>query len=298
VAPELLELWSTADGSDVLRRWVASVAQRRWVLRHHGAESVLRRVAADVAGLPPAPPVSVVLSTRRTSRLSGVLRDVAAFDYPRLQLVVGLHLDDADEDGVRRLLAEIAPHVDPVVVSRSASTSFGAVLGDLTARADGALVTKVDDDDRYGRQHVWDLVLARGYSGAVVVGKPAEFVYLEDLDTTVRRASARSEEYGTAVAGGTMLMARGDLDAVGGWRPVAKSVDRGVLDRVLRDGGLVYSTHGLGYVYVRHSSGHTWEPEIKHFLNNNLEQWDGRIVDPDTVAIDARPPRSSDDGSG
>ena len=39
--------------------------------------------------------------------------------------------------------------------------------------------TKVDDDDRYGPEHIWDLVLARQFSGATVVGKGAEFVYLE-----------------------------------------------------------------------------------------------------------------------
>ena len=34
------------------------------------------------------------------------------------------------------------------------------------------------------------------------------------------------------VAGGTMLISRADLAMVGGWRPVPKSVDRALLDRV------------------------------------------------------------------
>ena len=64
-------------------------------------------------------------------------------------------------------------------------------------------------------------------------------------------------------------------------------MDRGVLERVLRDGGLVYSTHGLGYVYVRHSSGHTWDPGLDHFLTTNLAQWPGRVADPDRLTFTA-----------
>ena len=45
-----------------------------------------------------------------------------------------------------------------------------------------------------------------------------------------------------------------------------KSVDRALLDRVLASGGLVYRTHGLGYVYVRRPSGHTASVRDEHFL--------------------------------
>jgi hypothetical protein len=160
------------------------------------------------------------------------------------------------------------------VVSIPASTTFGGALGIATGAARGSLIAKVDDDDRYGPEHVWDLVLARGYSGACVVGKVAEFVHLAAYDATVRRR-VDGELYTDVIAGGTMLLSRGDLDDVGGWRPLDRAVDRALLDRVLRAGGLIYRTHGFGYIYSRHGDGHTWDPGDRYFLLNPLRQWSG-----------------------
>jgi hypothetical protein len=135
----------------------------------------------------------------------------------------------------------------------------------------------MDDDDHYGPEHVWDLVLARQYSGAQIVGKALDWVYLESQDTTVFRPTYAAEKYADFVAGGTMLISRADLGAVGGWRPVPKSVDRALLDRVLADGGLVYRAHGLGYVYVRHSAGHTASVRDEHFLTKTTATHAGLI---------------------
>ena len=66
---------------------------------------------------------------------------------------------------------------------------LGQVLALLGERATGDLVTKWDDDDWYTTEHLLDLVAAMRYSGAGVVGKPAEYVYLSSLDLTLRRFS-------------------------------------------------------------------------------------------------------------
>jgi hypothetical protein len=86
-----------------------------------------------------------------------------------------------------------------------------------------------------------------------------------------------AEKYAEFVAGGTILMSKADLMAVGGWRPVPKSVDRALLDRVLSEGGLVYRTHGLGYVYVRHSAGHTASVADEHFMTRIEDRREGLI---------------------
>jgi hypothetical protein len=196
---------------------------------------------------------------------------MAAQSYPAFEVVIGLHgcdLHAADRDR----LAELA--VPTQVLHVPVEHTLGEALGEATRLARGSLLTKVDDDDRYGPDHVWDLVLARHYSGATVVGKGAEFVYLQTRDMTVRRYMG-SELFNSVVAGGTILVSRGDLESVGGWRPLARSVDRGLLDRVLQDGGLVYRTHGFGFVYTRHDDGHTWDPGLDYFLQDPRQAWDG-----------------------
>jgi hypothetical protein len=144
----------------------------------------------------------------------------------------------------------------------------------VTAAATGQLVTKVDDDDHYGPEHIWDLVLARHYTAATVVGKGSEFVYLEPKNLTVRRRMG-AEFFTDTVAGGTIALSRDDLAAAGGWPPVPRSVDRALLDRVIDGGGTVYRTHPIGFVYTRHGDGHTWETDLAYFLRDPLRKWRG-----------------------
>ncbi|RKN49089.1 glycosyltransferase [Micromonospora endolithica] len=271
---ELTALLTTAPVADLFAREIHGVRLRRAALRRHASAFALPgAVAGAYPSLARPPAVTALLLTRRPDRIVRAVADLAAQTYPELEIVVGLH-------GVE-LRPEVRAGLDsqslPVhLVSLPAETGFGAALGEITRYARGSLVTKVDDDDRYGPEHVWDLVLARHYSGATLVGKGAEFVHLEAPDLTVRRQMA-SEIFTDVVAGGTMLLGRGDLEAVGGWRPVPRSVDRALLDRVLGAGGLVYRTHGFGFVYTRHADGHTWDPGQDYFLRNPLRRWDGLL---------------------
>lgn len=231
---------------------VRSVRQRRAALRHHAA------------GLARPPSVSALLVTKRPQLLAAALAAMTAQTYPELEVVVGLHGGELPS-GIR----PTGP-----VVQIPAERNLGEALAETTRAAGGELVTKVDDDDRYGPEHIWDVVMAWHYSGATVAGKGADFVYLEPKDVTVRRRMG-AEFYTDAVAGGTLTAARADLAAAGGWPPVPRWVDRALLDQVLAGGGLVYRTHPLGFVYTRHGDGHTWESDLDHFLVDPQRRWDG-----------------------
>ena len=239
---------------DDLAWQVRSVHERRHALRAFG----------PAAALDGWPSVSAVLVTHRGDFLEHAVRQLDRLDYPRLQVVIGMHGDAVDPQRVRDLVQGIRHEV--VVVTVDGEATLGAALQMCCARAEGDLVTKIDDDDLYGPEHVWDLVLARQYSGAEVVGKALDWIHVESSDVTVFRPTYPAEKYADFVAGGTILISRADLAEVGGWRPVPKSVDRALLDRVLAAGGLVYRTHGLGYVYVRRPSGHTASVRDEHFL--------------------------------
>lgn len=262
-----------AERADPLEWEVCTVRQRRAVMRDHGAPFVLPRLAAGAfPGLIHPPSVSVLLVTKRLEHVGTVLNAIEAQTYPNLEIVLCLHGVELSP----QLRARVANSTRPVeTITLPAGYGFGEAIGETTARARGSLVTKFDDDDTYGPEHVWDLVLARHFSGATLVGKSAEFVYLQALNTTVRRDAGAPEAYAKVVAGGTMLMSRGDLEEVGGWRPVPRSIDRGLIDRIRRAGGLIYRTHPLGYVYHRHSAGHTWDPGLEYFLRGAGMQWSG-----------------------
>ncbi|MFI6762777.1 glycosyltransferase [Micromonospora sp. NPDC050417] len=252
---------------------VRAVAQRRSAMRLHASGFALPRLAAAAfPTLAEVPAVSALLVTKRLQHVIEAVNAIERQTYPNLEIVLCLHGVELPAE----LRARVARSARPIeIMTLPAEHGFGEAIGAATARARGSLVTKFDDDDTYGPEHVWDLVLARQYSGAMMVGKGAEFVYLQTLDTTVRRDAGVAEQYVSVVAGGTMLISRGDLEQVGGWRPVPRSIDRGLLDRVRRAGGLIYRTHPLGYVYQRRSDGHTWDPGLEYFLRGGGMQWSG-----------------------
>ncbi len=145
----------------------------------------------------------------------------------------------------------------------------------------------MDDDDWYGRDFVADLLLARSYSGADVVGTPPEFTYVEPLRTTVRRQDA-TEAFRPIVAGrhhARSTAAPSPLSAASA-RPASSSTpacSRPSVDA----GGTVYRSHGHGYVLRRGAQGHTWDPGLGYFVGRKLSwhQWRGfrpsPLLDPD-----------------
>lgn len=259
------------EPGDDLAWQLASVRARRHALRNY----------CPAAALDAWPTVSVVLVTHRDRFLSHALSQISRLEYPSLQVVIGLHGVDLDDGRITGFLERAglgASGRTAVVVHRiDHDVPFGRAMQETCDRADGLLITKVDDDDYYAPEHVWDLVLARMYSGAQLVGKALDWIHVEAADTTAFRPTYPAESYASFVAGGTMLISRADLLAAGGWRPVPKSIDRALIEQVKRVGGLVYRTHGLGYVYVRHGDAHTAIVSDDHFLTDNVQQWPGLI---------------------
>ena len=251
--------------ADPLEAQVLSVKARHDALRGSTPAAALGRW----------PSVSAVLLTNRETYLTHALQQIAKLDYPNLQVVVGLHGLELTSTRIAELMDLAGRELE--FISITGNLSFGAAMQLVSQRADGELITKMDDDDYYGSNHLWDLVLARMYSGAQVVGKALDWIYLEGEDTTVFRPTYAAEKYSFFVAGGTILISRADLDGVGGWRPVTKSIDRALLESVKQAGGLIYRTHGLGYMYVRHLAPHTASVASEHFLSKTERTWPGLL---------------------
>jgi len=258
--------------SDAFLREVASVRLARAASRCHGRAARARRLA-EIAGVtvPGRPSVTVVLVTKRPSFLAAAVRHVRTQTWRPMQLVLGLHGEGFSEADVRAALAEGPEDVE--VVRAPASVAFGEVLQRATEAADGHLVAKFDDDDLYGAEHLWDLILAMEHSGASMVGKPAQYVHLEDRDLLVRDLLHPPERPRRWVAGGTMLLRRDTLWEVGGWSPLPWAVDHALLRKVVDGGGTVYRTHGLGYILRRRSAGHTWDSGEERFLRDDVRRW-------------------------
>lgn len=271
VHPDLLRYFALPFTSGSDDREPRSVGQRRLAMKEHAGFFELASRAQELTGHQLLPRVSAIVSSIRPTRLVEVLRMFAAQSYPHLEVIAIAHGVPAPD---------LAPYADELagldlkVLEVDGTVPFGSALAEGVRASSGDLVTKVDDDDWYSEEHIWDLVLAHLYSGADVVGKTTEYLYFESIDHTVRRTFA-TETYHEQVAGGAMLMSREALHHIGGWRPTPNSTDRSILVGVHEAGGIGYRTHGLGYLYVRHNESHTWAVAESKLILNTYQQWRG-----------------------
>ena len=255
----------------------------RRVVAHDHARIAMRRGATQ-GSLGGWPSVSALVLTHRLDFLEHLVSQVASLEYPELEILVGLHGIGGSSQNPDALIERVAgmssalPEHQVRVIAVDANLPFGAALQYLSEHANGELLTKLDDDDWYSPEHIWDLVLAREYSGATIVGKALDWIEVRSAPCTVYRPVYRAETYATFVAGGTLLISSADLRGLGGWRPVAKSVDRALLERARAHGALVYRTSGLGYCYVRHDRGHTAQVRDEHFLMRTEGRWPGLLA--------------------
>lgn len=255
--------------ADEHEREALSIAMRRAALRYHS-----RRGRADqlleAAGVTESllPTVTVVVATRRPHRFAHLVNVLQTQTYPRLEFVVAMHGDGFDASEAESRLAAL--HHPSRTVTVPSERTLGDVLNAALSAATGILVAKLDDDDEYGPHHLWDLVLAAEYSGAAVVGKTSEYVYLAGADCTVRRFAGFGERYidpqRQSITGAASLFRRDAMEQVGGWRSMNEGEDKAIVQDIAAQGATVYRTHGAGFLAMRHGLDHTWEAPDSYFI--------------------------------
>ncbi|PWV58037.1 glycosyltransferase family A protein [Nocardiopsis sp. L17-MgMaSL7] len=279
LGPELTTVLTSLDATalaDPLSREEHSVRLRRAALRTHGQLARWRALATRAGvPIPPEPLVSVMLCTRRPELVGFALAQVARQRGVRFELVLALHGFSAELPEVRAAVADFAATGRPITVHEApADQVFGAVLNDAVDRTSGSVIAKWDDDDWYGPEHLADMLMARTYACADLVGVTQDLVYLEELDLTVWR-SYQTEKPSPDVVGSTIVIDRSVLRDVGGFRPLPRAIDSQLLLAVRRSSGRIYRTHGLGYLLRRAGQGHTWGADMGYFLRRSTRQWSG-----------------------
>lgn len=228
---------------------------------------------------PDTPTVSVLLATMRPNQLTSALQQINSQRLQPIEVLVGAHGPGFDDRDLKALEHETA---GPVRITQfNKSLHLGEVLEDLRRQARGVLLTKWDDDDFYGVDHLDDLVAAWQVSGADIVGKFAEFVYLAERDVTIRRTTRGFESISSDLSGGALLWSADWMDRIGGWRPLPRHVDKALIDDAWSSGGFTYRTHGYQYVLHRSAdvSSHTWSAPSDHFLRSATNTWDGLALE-------------------
>ena len=291
---ELHEIISAdPSGMDDFAREIRAIRASRAAMKSHSSWARERmRGDADF------PLVSILMVTKRPDFFAWGMENAARQTYPRIELILAMHGDGFGDPAP--ILSGIPNPVKTVRIP--ASLTFGGATAAATDVSNGDMIIRMDDDDHYAPDHIWDLVLALAYSGADLAGKWQDFIYLAKTDKTVYLSKGGGERYYThALSGGALMATRRALERVGGWRDVPSGLDMALLGDALRSGLRVYRASGIGYVHVRHGVWHTGSggefPPVAD-LSKVDRVWDGLRLDLAAVPPTRTPPPYPTGGAG
>ena len=109
----------------------------------------------------------------------------------------------------------------------------------------------MDDDDLYGEFYLHDLLRAREFSGADVVGKHAHYMYLAGTDATLLRFPWMEHRFTDRVMGPTITAGR-DVFRAHPFEDRNRGEDTAFLEAVGQAEGRIYSADRFNFTQMRH----------------------------------------------
>ena len=251
--------------NDPIARERTSIQLRRHVLAHHTTrhrfEELLTRL--DIPTNPPER-ISIMLVTNRPDYLDHAYTNITNQNYPNLELITVLHGDTFDPTHAQDLNTT-CPFPTTLIQAPTAWT-LGDCLNTAIDAATGHYVTKMDDDDYYGPNHLTDLTLAHTYTNADIIGKRMNFVFIANIDLLAEWGAGHEETEVAHIPGATMLMER-ELALEFRFPRLSQAEDSDLLRRVTDAGGTLYSTHPFNFIRHRHGS-HSFDRPDSFFLSD------------------------------
>ena len=241
----------------------------RLVHREHTCAQRLRTMFETIGRpLPDAedwPRVTALLCTNRPHFLEGALENYRKQTYPNRELILVLN-DNRFQRGAAEAMVADLPQAR--VMQLDESLTLGQCLNAAVEQASGAYLAKMDDDDLYGAEYLWDLMLAARFSGADITGKGVYHVYMTGPRLMGLRTVSREHALvARGLAGGTLLARRAVFDTVR-FQSVPQGTDTRFLYDCEAEGFRFYSSDRFNYVMVRQSDPnlHTWPASERELL--------------------------------
>lgn len=290
---EVLEVHTREQASHAIRSLVRSpelrdrtvhLGQRRIWSEHtyaHRARQIeqfigLESDAPSPLSMSTRPMISAVVSTIRPQQIQHILTTIGAQRNVDVELILVSHGFTIDSEEFERFATEF--NVDNFqILEIDRSLTLGDCLNEAVSKASGDFITKMDDDDLYGENYLFDQVAALRFSGASVVGKQAHFMYLADSDATLLRFAEREHRFTNMVMGPTIL-GHAEIFKTTPFESRSRGEDTQFLRDVIDGGGTIYSSDRFNFIQMRDSDGiaHTWDVNDAELTATGSIQWFGR----------------------
>lgn len=211
--------------------------------------------------------VSVITSTKRKWTLTEYIERLNNQSIVKLDVTLlthGFELDSQEKDEYQK-----QAKFNINFLAQSSNVSFGDCLNECISLTTKEYFTKIDDDDYYYENYLIDSWIAKQYSNADIVGKHAQFVYLESNEMVLQRFERQQYKYTEYVAGAT-IFCKTDFIKQYLFSDLPKAVDSDLLRRVREDKGRLYCLHPYEFCIFRANdkSEHTWQIEDTRLLKS------------------------------
>ncbi len=253
------------DMSPELRDRVSHLASRR-IWKHHTYAHRVDTVL-DACGIEHTPhrlpTVTAMVSTCRPHQVNHVLEQLAQQVDVDLEPVILTHGFSPD-DQMRGYARELG--LDVQWIEGEPELKLGECYNQIVAQSSGETIAKIDDDDLYAPNYLFDQLAAMNYSNADVVGKGAYYMWLEHSSILCLRFEHLEHQFCSFVSGPT-IVARRDICEENPFIPENRGEDSSFLKAVTSGGGKLFSASRFGFIQTRNSSAnHTWDVQNSEIL--------------------------------
>jgi hypothetical protein len=236
--------------SEVLRARLTHPRMRE-AIRNFSIGSVVDAVLGEESRA--WPQIDVMAATKRPEKLEFLFENLGRQTYPNFRVFLVAHGVQFDEQQTRSLAERAGVHL-AAITHVPESVILGEVFNIGFGVTEASIVAKVDDDDIYGAEYLWDLYSALEFSGAEVAGKWAHYAYLEGPDALVYRYRDFEHRFTDVVAISTLLMRREVLE-VERFPEMPWGSGSMFLRALGAQGGRVFAADRWNYLYIRGQDG-------------------------------------------
>jgi hypothetical protein len=194
-----------------------------------------------------------MVATKRPEKLDSLFANLARQTYPNLRVFLVAHGITIDRVEAFARAQEARIQLESVIHVPE-ETILGEVFNIGFGQTESEIIAKMDDDDFYGAEYLWDLYSALDFSGAEVAGKWAHYAYLDGLDSLIFRYRDYEHRFTDVVAISTLLMRREVLEAER-FPPMPWGSGSVFLRALGSHGARVFAADRWNYLYVRGQDG-------------------------------------------
>ena len=201
--------------------------------------------------------ISVVTPTNRKENLPSYIETLNSQKYVKLDVVVVTHGFKLSVQEEEKLKSNFQHNL--TIINKEQEISLGMCLNSAIELTQYDVIAKVDDDDYYYKNYLFDQWLAIQYSGAEIVGKSASFYYFERDDIFILRRINEHSKFCDHIMGAT-IMSKSSVMKNYMFSDLPRAVDTDYINRVKDNGGKIYATHPYEMCVFRahNQSKHTW----------------------------------------